>query len=37
MGFTKPGALTSDTMKTVEEEIATLSSKVFFYFVGRSK
>jgi hypothetical protein len=30
MGFTKPGAQTSDIIKMVEEEIATFSSKDFF-------
>jgi hypothetical protein len=30
MGFTKPGALTSDIIKTVEEEIAIFSGKDFF-------
>jgi hypothetical protein len=29
MGFTKPEALSSDIIKTVEEEIATFSSKDF--------
>jgi hypothetical protein len=29
MGFTKPGARTSDIIKTVEDEIVTFSSKDF--------
>jgi hypothetical protein len=32
MGFTKPGAQTNDIIKTVEEEIATFSSKVFLFY-----